>query len=217
MSPLETSSFNKVNLQLWEKLELEFGKNNNIGTYFSRVQDFRPDGIVIDRPLWLSGEPSFNPEESFLVSIFRDDGTYQFNATIIKNFSKGKQKLFVLKYPETLYRRQRRNYCRVESNFAVNTLKVIKKENLIALTINNKEIGIDYPVVAIVRRIEDLPENRINAGIEFLTGEAARKFVSLKQEKSLPRMLFRFNEKERQRLVQFVFGYQIKLRQKGLI
>jgi len=252
MSPLETSSFSKVNLQLWEKLELEFGKNKNIGTYFARVQDFRSDGIVIDRPLWLSGEPLFNTKEPFLASIFREDGAYQFNGTIIKKFSKGKQKLFVIKYPETLYRRQRRNYCRVESNFAVhfrqlenvlngkikyedskeyygttvnvsasgiliNTLKVIKKDNLIALTINNKEIGIDYPVMAIVRRIEDLPENRLNAGIEFLTGKAARKFVGLKQEKSLPKMLFRFNEKERQRLVQFVFGYQIKLRQKGLI
>ena len=71
--------------------------------------------------------------------------------------------------------------------------------------------------MAIVRRIENLPEERIKAGIEFLTDEAARKFVGLKQEKSLPRMFFRFNEKERQRLVQFIFGYQIKLRQKGLI
>lgn len=252
MSPLETTSYNKVNLQLWEKMELEFGKKDNTGLYFSRVQDFMPEGIVIDRPLWLSGEPTFDPKEPFLASIFRDDGAYQFNATIVKTYSKGSQKLYVIKYPNRLYRRQRRNYCRVESNFAVhfrlledvfkgkikyedsreyygttinvsasgiliNTLKVIEKDNLIALILNEKEIGIDYPLIAVVRRIEDLPENRINAGIEYLTGEASRKIVGVKQKKNLPKMLFKFDEKERQRLVQFVFRYQIKLRQKGLI
>jgi c-di-GMP-binding flagellar brake protein YcgR len=252
MSPLEMTSFRKVKLQLWEKLELEFGRNRNIGMYFARVQDFRPDGIVIDRPLWLSGEPTFDAKEPFLASIFREDGAYQFNARIVKTFKKGNQKLFVIKYPETLYRRQRRNYCRVESNFAVhfrllrnvlngrinyedskeyygttvnvsasgiliNSMKVIKKDDLIAMTMNNQEIGIDYPLMAIVRRIVDLPEGRINAGIEFLTDEAAREIVGSKQEKKLPKMLFRFNERERQRLVQYVFGFQIKLRKKGLI
>jgi len=252
MCPPETTMFNKVKLQLWEKLELEFGKDENTGRYFARVQDFHPDGIVINRPLWHSGEPTFDPNQPFQATIFREDAAYRFNATIIKSFIRDKQNLYVIGYPDELFRHQRRSYCRVDANFAVhfrllervhqkeiayedcreyfgttinisasgiliNTLKVIKQNDLIAITLNEKGIGITYPIIAVVRRIEDAQDGRINAGIEFLTGDAARKFINPKLEKKLPKVLFRFDERERQRLVQFVFGFQVKLRQKGLI
>ena len=107
MSPLEATSANNVQIQLWEKMELEFGKNQNTGTYFARAEDLSNGEILITRPIWLSGEPSFDPSQNFIVTIFREDGAYTFTGTIIRSFKKKNKTYYAIKYPERLYRQGR--------------------------------------------------------------------------------------------------------------
>lgn len=252
MSPLEATSANNVQLQLWEKMELEFGKNRNTGFYFARAEDLSNGEILITRPIWLSGEPAFNPSENFIVTIFREDGAYRFNAKIIRSFERKGKHYYAIKYPERFYRHQRRGYVRVEidvivhfkilndvltgktayedakeymassinlsgSGILINTLKVLKQEDMAALTIRSESLNMDFPIFGIVRRIVDAENNRINAGIEFITSEVLERQIDAKQLKKLPDAIFNFSERRRQILVQFIFNYQIKLRQKGLI
>jgi c-di-GMP-binding flagellar brake protein YcgR len=252
MSPLEKTSANNVKIQLWEKLELECGKNDNTGIYFARVQDLSNGGILIDRPIWLSGEPTFNPDEYFLVTVMREDGAYRFNGRIIKSYKKGDKQFYVIKHPDKLYRHQRRGYVRVEidmnvhfkllndvldskisleeskeyvacsinlsaSGILINSLKVLDKGDMVALYLKEKSLRMEYPVFGIVRRIVDAENNRIQAGIEFITAEELEKQFDAEQLKRLPDSIFSFTDRRRQALVQFVFNYQIKLRQKGLI
>jgi c-di-GMP-binding flagellar brake protein YcgR len=252
MSPLEATSANNVRLQLWEKMELEFGKNKKTGVYFARAEDLSDGEILITRPTWLSGEPSFDPSQNFTMTVFREDGIYRFTGTIIRSFKKKNKTYYAIRYPERLYRHQRRGYVRVDidvvvyyrilndillgkttyeeskeylassinlsgSGILINSHKVLSTDDYIALVIRDRSLNLDFPIFGIVRRIIDADNNRLNAGIEFLTAEVLEKQIDSKQLKNLPDTIFNFTERRRQVLVQFIFNYQIKLRQKGLI
>ncbi len=252
MSPLETASTSKINLQIWEKLELQFGSEKESGQYFARVNDITSEGIVIDRPVWLSGEPVFSTAGRFIVTIFREDGAYRFNSRILREYEKEGRRYYILRPPEKLIRHQRRSYVRVGISFPVefkiltdviagktdfehtreyagssinlsasgiliNTLKLLEVDDLLAMKLKDNGIGFDFHFFAIVRRKEELPENRMNAGIEFIVCEDADKYLKPEEKKRLPKGLFVLNERKRQRLVQYVFNYQIEMRKKGLL
>jgi c-di-GMP-binding flagellar brake protein YcgR len=252
MCPLEATSANNVQIQLWEKMELEFGKNKNTGICFARAEDLSDGEIMITRPTWLSGEPSFDPSQNFTVTIFREDGTYRFAGTIIRSFKKKNKTYYAIRYPDKLYRHQRRGYVRVDidavvyfrilndillgkipyeeskeyiassinlsgSGILINSLKVLNSDDFVALLIRDRSLNLDFPIFGIVRRIIDADNSRLNAGIEFLTAEVLEKQINSKQLNNLPHTIFNFTERRRQVLVQFIFNYQIKLRQKGLI
>jgi len=252
MSPLETASPSTINIQIWEKLELQFGTDKNTGQYFARVNDITSEGIVIDRPIWLSGEPVFSTSGHFTVSVFRDDGAYRFNSRILREYEKGDRRYYVLKPPEKMFRHQRRSYVRVEINFPVefkllndvisgeveyskarefigssinlsasgvlvNTLKLLEVGDMVAMKLKDNGVGFDFHFLGIVRRKEELAENRVNVGVEFIVCEDADKHLKPEEKKRLPDELFVLNERKRQRLVQYVFNYQIEMRKKGLL
>jgi len=115
----EPTTLDKVELRLWEKLELEFGTEDNNGIYHARIQDILPEGIVIERPMWSSGEPLFSEHKPFRVTIYRNDGVYQFNGTIIDSYKKNDWQYYILRAPEQINHFQRRDFVRVEINFPV--------------------------------------------------------------------------------------------------
>jgi c-di-GMP-binding flagellar brake protein YcgR len=252
MSPLEAAAARSVKIQIWEKLELEFRKGDKKGLYLARVEDIVPDGLMIDRPNWISGEPLFGPETAFVVSVFRQDGTYQYMGRIIRQYIVGARNYYIINRPENIYRYQRRDYVRISvcfpvhfrllapilkgeveydkareyvgtsvnfsaSGILIHTLKIVALNDLVVMNIIDKEFDFGFPVPAVVRRIIDLPEDKINAGLEFIISENLPRHLSENQVKTLPPEIFLFNEKKRQELVHYIFSYQVQLRKKGLM
>ena len=103
------------------------------------------------------------------------------------------------------------------SGILINTLKVIDIGDFVALVLRQPDIRINYPVIGVVRRIIEAEEDRINAGIEFLTRDQLDKLLNSAQMDKISEDLVRFDEKDRQALIKFIFTYQIELRKKGLI
>ena len=254
MSPLETRTIGEnIKLQLWERLELQWGSDESKGIYSARVEDMRPEGIMIDRPIWMAGEPSFDVMEPFLVTIFREDGAYRFKTSIINSLSEKGRRYYIAEYPKSVYRLQRRGDCRVDVDFSVNFIiltkylegeyeiddlkeysgisinlsasgilfeskKVLGVDDLLAVSLIDAEMRIPHPVLGIVRRlVEAEREDRIRAGVQFIPLEDSAKIVKPEYQKKIPADLMKFDLKKKQKLMQYVFNYQVKLRQKGLI
>jgi c-di-GMP-binding flagellar brake protein YcgR len=101
-------------LRLWDRLELEFIRGKQTGIYVARIEDLRKDGIVINRPEWLRGEPLFGEGASCIVTYVRQICAYRFGAEIISAFMEGKKKLYLLSLPRSVKRVQRRRFVRVD-------------------------------------------------------------------------------------------------------
>lgn len=252
MSPLELTKQNKIEIKLWEKIELEFREGEKVGIYTARVEDLSGNDIIIDRPTWKSGQKIFSNDGHFSVTLFRDDCTYRFDSKFSKRINLENRKLYVFSKPEYISRMQRRSYVRINTNIAVdfalledllensngsgpaqkhagfsvnfsasgmllNTKCPLKIGDVLVLTIDKNKIKFDFPVMAIVRRIIELPDQRVNAGIEYVAVDQAESFLGPKLLARIPEDLLQFNEQRRQNLIQFVFYYQINLRKKGLV
>jgi len=252
MSPLEAAPTQNIKIQIWEKLELECRKGDKKGIYLARVEDIVTDGLMIDQPHWISGEPLFGPNATFAVSVFREDGTYQYMGRILRQYIVGARHYYIINRPESFYCHQRREYVRINvffpirfrllapivkgeveydkareyigtsvnfsaSGVLVNTQKIVTANDLVVLDIMDKEFAFDNPVVAVVRRVTDLPDGKINAGMEFIISENIFRHLTENQIKLLPPNIFHFNEKKRQELIHFIFRYQVKQRKKCLM
>lgn len=101
-------------LRLWDRLELEFIQGKQTGIYVARIEDLRKDGIVINRPEWLRGEPLFSEGASCIVTYVRQICAYRFGAEIISAFMEGKKHLYLLSLPQSVKRVQRRRFVRVD-------------------------------------------------------------------------------------------------------
>lgn len=254
MSQLETRTLSEnISLQLWERLELQWGSDDEKGIYSARVEDIRDEGILIDRPIWMSGEPAFDVMEPFLATVFRADGAYRFKTSIVKTLKDKGRRYYVASLPQNIYRLQRRADCRVVMELSINfsliekflrketelkdlkeyygttvnlsasgilfeSKKVLNVDDLISIYLNNSEIGIAHPILGIVRRLVDInKEDRIQAGVQFIPVEDSYKLVKQEYQKRMPEYLKKFDKKKKQKLMQYIFNYQVKLRQKGLI
>ena len=251
MYPLELTEQERLEIKLWEKIELEFKDGDRVGIYFARVEDLVGEDIVIDRPAQKSGDETFKTDGKFTVTLFRDDCAYRFDSEFTDHIKLGHRKLYVFRKPEYIYRVQRRRHVRIDvcipvtfelledliekkqnakravkyegnsvnfsaSGLLLNTDCELKTGDLFALKIDKKKIKFDFPILAVVRRVSDLPDNRVNAGIEFIAQEQAERFLGPELLAQVPEYLLQFNEQRRQNLIQFVFYYQVNMRKKGL-
>jgi c-di-GMP-binding flagellar brake protein YcgR len=248
----ETTSLDKVGLRLWEKLEMEFGAEDKTGLYHARIQDILPEGIVIERPMWSSGEPLFSENKPFRVTIYREDGVYQFTGSIIDSYTKNDWQYYILRTPEKINRFQRRDFVRVEINFPIHFKKLtpliegktkyeqireytgqsinfsaagilitaptyLEKGDLLELKIDESVFGSEFRMPGYVRRVFEESFRGLSAGIEFIISDEMNKYVKGNTREKLPKEILNFTLGERENLVQFVFNYQIKMREKGLI
>jgi c-di-GMP-binding flagellar brake protein YcgR len=104
------------------------------------------------------------------------------------------------------------------SGILVETKKVLSLGDLIAINLSDAEIGINHRILAIVRRlVEAEAVDRIKAGIQFIPVEDLNTIVKHDKRKRLSKDLLKFDLRKKQKLMQYVFNYQVKMRQKGLI
>lgn len=78
------------------------------------------------------------------------------------------------------------------------------------------EMNLPTPVAAVVRRV-DRHADGVIAGIEFIRSEQIARFFGPKLPALLPETIGGFDQLMQNKLVNYVFGEQVKLRQKGLL
>ena len=82
-------------LKLWERIELIVGEGDSSGHYWSRVEDFINDGILISEPEFLGGNTLLREKCEVMVVITRTDAAYRFYSRIRTFSNQGGRKLLL--------------------------------------------------------------------------------------------------------------------------
>lgn len=95
-------------LKIWEKLEIYTGDDLKRGMYFSRIEDFHDDKIIIAPPEYIKGRTLLKNKEKILVWVTKHDAVYQFAATINQNVNGDEKQYYLsdIKYPKRIQRRE---------------------------------------------------------------------------------------------------------------
>lgn len=105
---------NEKELQVWDRLELEFEEKDQKGEYITRVEDIAEIGVVVARPEWISGEPLLKNGAVCSVTFVRPACAYGFSAKIKRLPRKGQREFYLISHPRSVKRIQRRRYVRVD-------------------------------------------------------------------------------------------------------
>ncbi len=105
---------NEKELQVWDRLELEFEEKEQKGEYITRVEDLAEIGVVVARPEWISGEPLLKNGAICSVTFVRPTCAYGFSAKIKRLPRNGQREFYLLSHPRSVKRIQRRRYVRVD-------------------------------------------------------------------------------------------------------
>lgn len=101
-------------LEIWEKIEIIIGGDDDLGRYVARVEDFTEEGIVISPPEFINGSIRLRDNIDVRGMIARDDAVYEFYTRIRKVTENGHSH-YVLSDPKNFRRVQRRQFVRIET------------------------------------------------------------------------------------------------------
>ncbi|MFH1688307.1 MAG: flagellar brake protein [bacterium] len=110
-------------LRLWERIELVVGPQESCGRYWTRVEDFLNDGIVISEPQFVLGRSLLREGCEVMVVITRKDAAYRFYSRI-QTFGTRGQRTFLLRPPRRVQRLQRRRTARIDFSTAVTYARI---------------------------------------------------------------------------------------------
>jgi c-di-GMP-binding flagellar brake protein YcgR len=100
-------------LKVWDKVTLYVGDEDAQGEYEARIEDFIAGGIIITRPVFVSGQTLLRNGISVEVCFTREDATYQFVSKIQRQDFQGRQQT-LLSPPRRIKRVQRRRFVRID-------------------------------------------------------------------------------------------------------
>jgi len=109
-----TGPLKDAELKVWDRLEVEFFEKDSSGIYVARIDDITAEGIVVDRPEWVSGEPLFAVGAKCLIRYVRPTCVLQFASVIIRSLTASNRQQFILAPPQVIKKIQRRKYVRVD-------------------------------------------------------------------------------------------------------
>ncbi len=99
--------------QIWERLRLRVGDDNNAGMYSCRISDIADDHLVISRPYFEGGRSLLADSRIITAYCARADAAYSFNARIKETEPKSADTMYLLDLgPVT--RSQRRRFVRLD-------------------------------------------------------------------------------------------------------
>jgi c-di-GMP-binding flagellar brake protein YcgR len=100
-------------LKLWEKLELVVGEGDEAGLYWTRIEDFINDGIIVAAPQYIKGQTLLRDGCDVMIIITRQDAAYKCYSRIRSLGSKDDNR-YLLSPPRRVDRVQRRSTVRIE-------------------------------------------------------------------------------------------------------
>lgn len=100
-------------LKLWEKLELVVGEGDQNGLYWTRIEDFINDGIIVAAPQYIKGQSLLRDGCEVMVIITRQDAAYKCYSRI-RSLGEHEDNRYLLSPPRRVDRVQRRSTVRIE-------------------------------------------------------------------------------------------------------
>ena len=95
-------------LNIWDKVELIVGQDDEQGIYVSRIEDINSEGIVIVKPDFVTGNKLLSANSVVYVQFLKPDALYRFSARLrlLNNGATGAIQLHSLGCIERVQRRQ---------------------------------------------------------------------------------------------------------------
>ncbi len=207
-------------LKINQKIEVEFESDTYPDIYLSKVADFVDAGIVITG-LYQHGAPLAVKKDDIIHVYFTTDrAAYEFKSAVLQRI-KEPLPFILIKRPEKLKRIQRRDYFRLELDGIVK-LHQEKKDG----SIDKKEvklIDISGGGLQIKTKLKLEEGNEIKISFkklleldELIKGKIVRKRKENFEIYKYGIQFIDISDREREKIIQWIFGLQRKLRKKGL-
>ncbi|MBI4530739.1 MAG: flagellar brake domain-containing protein, partial [Candidatus Latescibacteria bacterium] len=125
--PVDQISFERANIQIWERINLIVFEEGRSENYTSRIHDITPTEVVISTPMRSGVEVPLLNNAVVRVIIPCEAGFYSFSTVVLKKTISGVSAVH-LQRPEVIERNQRRNYLRIPISLPV-TYVVLQPED----------------------------------------------------------------------------------------
>lgn len=208
-------------LSVNQNVEIELLEDNLSGVYRSRVEDILADRIILALPLSKGVPVPIRVGSRVLVRYFDQSAIYSFTAEVISRAT-APRAILAVRLPETVHRVQRRNYVRLDDNIPV-TIYKLQEEDLTGFDTVTKDISGGGVRLEIPHAYElgtelelhlKLPAARIVAVgkvVRCLQLEAPKKGYNIGIQFTI------IEERDRDRIIKYIFDRQRELRKKGLL
>ena len=100
-------------LKVWDKLEIVVGDDDKKSVYFSRIEDFDHEGLVVTAPEFQYGDTLLRDNCDVVVMVTKGDAIYLMSSEISR-YQKSSKNLYFLAKPSHIKRVQRRDFVRID-------------------------------------------------------------------------------------------------------
>lgn len=100
-------------LNLWERLELRFSRDDGQARFITRVEDLAKGAIIVEKPVRISGSLKLEAGSQVEAIYNRDDASYMFMA-VITSIDASRGDMMTLQAITELERTQRRRFVRLD-------------------------------------------------------------------------------------------------------
>lgn len=207
-------------LKINQKVEVEFKSAKYSDIYLSKVADFVKSGIVITG-LYEHGTPlSANKGDEIIVYFTTDRAAYEFESVVLQRIKKPIY-FILIEEPEELKRIQRRDYFRLELDSIVKIQQEkkngsVKKREVKMLDISGGGIQIRTKEQYDLDDKIKISFNRVLNLSDLVKGEIVRKQKDNFDSYRYGIKFIDLNRADREKIIQWIFSLQRKLRKKGL-
>lgn len=220
-------------LKIGEKLEICLidKDNNDKSPYYSvKLQNIRKNEIIeVDLPMLGTQIFSFKINQIIRVTITQEDGIYSFSGEIIENNDDAKIPVMVIKLQSEIIKNQRRSFFRIKCNCNIK-YKIIENESVNQYKNEFKNAAIiDLSGGGMcISCNQKIDKNILLECVIMLENNqeivAICKVIKSKKDEESQSEVWKIglvfhaiSERSREKLINFVFQEQLKLRRKGLV
>lgn len=114
-----------IQIQIRDRVELKVKSGDaTIGVFTVRVQDIRPEGVIIDRPVIDQRLLPAEKGKAIEIVFQRQDATYRFYSSIIREMMLDRLPVLLIEAPREIERIQRREFFRLDLDLPLRYCKL---------------------------------------------------------------------------------------------
>ncbi|MFP4198007.1 MAG: flagellar brake protein [Halanaerobium sp.] len=209
-------------LEINQKLEIEVLTGSYQGNYLSKVADFRDQGIIITG-LYREGAPlPIRLNQPINVYYTTDRAAYKFKSKVLKRTNKPIP-LLLIEPADSVIRIQRRDYFRLDVTGKIDVYKEVDDKNYPkkiseASLLDISGGGVQMQLKKKIKKGEEIliALKNILAPKELIKSKVVRTHKENDELYNYGVQFIEIEEEQRETIIQWIFEYQRKNRQKGL-
>ncbi|MFW5885609.1 MAG: flagellar brake protein [Halanaerobium sp.] len=209
-------------LEINQKLEIEVLTGSYQGNYLSKVADFRDQGIIITG-LYREGAPlPIRLNQPINVYYTTDRAAYKFKSKVLKRTNKPIP-LLLIERADSVIRIQRRDYFRLDVTGKIDVYKEVDDKNYPkkiseARLLDISGGGVQMQLKKKIKKGEEIliALKNILAPKELIKSKVVRIHKENDELYNYGVQFIEIEEEQRETIIQWIFEYQRKNRQKGL-